>query len=97
LLLASIAAVTGLTVVAPSAAIADPTSAAATATSASTSDPPRCRPAHWGRDWLWHDGHWDHWEWNRWSNGGEWKHYWRDDRYCDGDRGSEGSPVRESS
>jgi hypothetical protein len=86
-LLASSAAVTGLTVIVPSAAVADTTVAASGAVAPGV-DPPRCTPAHWGRDWVWHDGHWDRWEWDRWSNSEEWKHYRRDNRYCDGDRGS---------
>jgi hypothetical protein len=88
-LLAAAAAVTGLTVVVPSAALADTTAAVAeSAAFAPVFDPPRCTPAHWGRHWLWHDDHWDHWEWDRGSNSGEWKHYRRDDRYCDGERSS---------
>ena len=88
-LLASTAAVTGLTVVVPSAALADATAASATSAAfAFSADPPRCTPAHWGRDWRWHDGHWDRWEWDRWSNSREWKHHWREDRYCGGAQGA---------
>jgi hypothetical protein len=98
LFLASVAAVTGLTVVAQPAALALTTGASATPTPpVSSAEPPHCTPAHWGRDWLWHDGHWDRWEWDRWSNRGEWKHYLRDDRYCDGDLGDTSSPALEPS
>jgi len=94
LLLASAAAITTLTVVASPAALAG-TTATTSAAFASSGDLPRCTPAHWGRDWLWHDGHWDHWEWDRWSNHAVWKHYRRDDSYCVGDQGAEASPRRQ--
>ena len=45
-----------------------------------------CKPAHIGRDWRWHEGrrggHWDHREWNRRAQRWEWRHQWRDDRFC---------------
>ena len=82
LVLASTAAVCGLSVLAPATASA----ATASVASVSAEAGPRCRPAHWGRDWRWDDGrrggHWDHREWNRRAHRWEWKHQWRDNRYC---------------
>jgi hypothetical protein len=89
LLLASTAAAAGLSIIAPSATHADMMAAVATsAASSSTAEPPHdCEPAHSGRDWRWHDtgdgGHWDRWEWDKWHRVGEWKHYPRDNQYCE--------------
>src|SRR5215218_3053186 len=85
LFVVSTAVVGGATVgLAPAASAAE---VAAAPVAATVNRPgPGCRPAHWGRDWQWHDGrrgHWDHREWDRRSHRMEWKHYWRDDRYCD--------------
>jgi hypothetical protein len=56
-----------------------------------------CKPAHTGRNWRWHDtrrgGHWDHREWNRWSHRVEWRHDWRDNRFC-APRRPDGPPTR---
>ena len=87
LLLASTAALSGLSVLGPTAAFAETTAAASSAASTSDSRPRGCKPVHWGRDWRWHEtrhgGHWDHWERKHRHRHGEWKHDWRDDRYCE--------------
>jgi hypothetical protein len=87
LLLASTAALSSLSVLGPTAAFAETTAAASSAVSVSDSRPRHCKPAHWGRDWRWHEGrhggHWDHWERKHRHRHGEWKHHWRDDRYCE--------------
>jgi hypothetical protein len=93
-------------VVAPaaSAAPAVPAVAAPAAVTAAAAWSPRwCKPAHTGRSWRWEEGrrggHWDHREWNRRTQRWEWRHQWRDDRYCaprrfDGPpRGSDGPPA----
>jgi hypothetical protein len=45
-----------------------------------------CRPVHSGPSWRWDEmrrgSHWDHREWNPRTRRVEWRHYWRDDRYC---------------
>lgn len=82
-LVASMAVIGSLGVLAPAAASAE----ARAVESAVAAAPRHCKPAHWGRDWRWHEGrrggHWDHWQRNRWGRGGEWKHHKRDDRYCE--------------
>jgi hypothetical protein len=87
LFVAGTAAVCGMTVLAPAtASAATPAAAAPAATAFQPQAPQRCRPAHWGRAWRWHEtrwgGHWDHKVWNRWRHRAEWKHEWRENRYC---------------
>jgi hypothetical protein len=90
LILASGAAVTGLSIVAPSTAAASMTVAVGTS-AASSEDPlpPPCTPAHEeGRDWRWHDarqgGHWDHRQWDDGHNGA-WQHLRSEDEFCAAD------------
>jgi hypothetical protein len=90
LILASAAAVTGLSIVAPSTAAASTTVAVGTSAASPQDPPPRaCTPAHEeGRDWRWHDaprgGHWDHRQWDDGHNGA-WKHLWSEDQFCAAD------------
>jgi hypothetical protein len=95
----------GLAAVAAPAASAAPTvTAPAHATAAAGRPAWWCKPAHVGREWRWHEGrrggHWDHREWNRRTHRFEWRHQWRDDRFCaprrfDGPpRHSDGPPQR---
>jgi hypothetical protein len=90
LLLVVGAAGTGLSIGAPSVALADPTAVAATSAAGPPGAVPNCEPAKVGPEWRWHDnghsGHWDSWE--RRDDGWEWKHHWREDRYC-ADEGTE--------
>jgi hypothetical protein len=84
---ALIAAVTGLGLVAPSAALADPPVTTRTSTTTPPVAAPGCRPTHEGQDWQWHPrggdgaGHWDHWQRGR-NEPGEWKHLEGEDRFC---------------
>ena len=77
----------GLAAVAAPAASAAPTVTAPAHVVAAAARPTWwCKPAHIGRDWRWHEGrrggHWDHREWNRRAQRWEWRHQWRDDRFC---------------
>ena len=83
LLAATTGALACLTAVpATAASAAEP----ASVTAAVPSAPLRCRPAHTGRDWKWDEnrrgGHWDHREWNRRTHRLEWRHQFRDNRFC---------------
>ena len=74
------------TVVAPAASAA-PAVATPTQVSVAAQRPQWwCRPAHTGRNWRWDDGrrggHWDKREWNRRTQRWEWRHQWRENRYC---------------
>ena len=87
LLLALTAAVSGPSIIVPSAALASTTVVVQTSAASLASDPPlrACKPAHEeGRDWDWHDaqGHWDHREWDHGDR--EWKHIWSENHFCDG-------------
>ena len=81
------------TVVAPAASAAPAVSAVTAPASAAVAaawSPRWCKPAHTGRSWRWEEGrrggHWDHREWNRRTQRWEWRHQWRDDRYCEARR-----------
>ena len=77
---------------APAASAAPAAVAPAGAAAATVRAPWWCKPAHVGRNWLWEEGrrigrwelggHWDRREWNRRLHRWEWKHQWRETRYC---------------
>jgi Ni/Co efflux regulator RcnB len=85
LVLISSVVATGLGMSVSSPAFADTWAAVASSASGAEDATPQCEPAHVGSDWRWHEnghgGHWDRWE--AWDDGWEWRHYWRDDQYCD--------------
>ena len=85
------------TVVAPAASAAPAVSAVTAPASAAAWSSRWCQPAHTGRNWRWDDGrrggHWDKREWNRRTQRWEWRHQWRDDRYC-APRRFDGPPPR---
>ena len=81
----------GLAAVAAPAASAETVATASTTVTVATARPSSwwwwwCKPAHTGRNWRWDDGrrggHWDERVWDRRQHRWEWKHQWRDDRYC---------------
>jgi hypothetical protein len=67
------------------AAVAAPVASAETVATARPSSW-WCKPAHTGPNWRWDDGRrWGHWDervWDRQQHRWEWKHQWRDSRYC---------------
>ena len=86
------------TVVAPAASAAPAVTAPAQTTIAVAHRPSWwCQPAHTGRNWRWDDGrrggHWDKREWNRRTQRWEWRHQWRENRYC-APRRIDGPPPR---
>ena len=85
------------TVVAPAASAAPAVTAPVQSAVAAHRPSWWCQPAHTGRNWRWDDGrrggHWDKREWNRRTQRWEWRHQWRENRYC-GPRRIDGPPPR---
>jgi hypothetical protein len=88
-MVASAAVAFGLAAVAAPAASAETVATASTTVTVATARPSSwwwCKPAHTGRNWRWDDGrrggHWDERVWDRRQHRWEWKHQWRDGRYC---------------
>jgi len=88
MVLVSTAALGGATVVMA------PVASAATAPASVAAAGPRCKPAHFGRDWRWDDnsrkGHWDHKVEIRRGRHKEvrWEHRRGDNQYCASRRGN---------
>jgi hypothetical protein len=97
LLLVSSVVATGLSTGVSAPAFADTRAAVAMFASDPAKAVPQCESAHVGSDWRWHEnghgGHWDRWEAS--DDGWEWRHYWRDDQYCD--KPAESSKTAEAS
>jgi len=77
-------------------AVMAPVASAATAPAAVAAAGPRCKPAHFGRDWRWDDtrrgGHWDHKVEIRRGRHKEirWEHRRGDNKFCASRRGNGG-------
>ena len=90
MVLVSTAALGGATVVMA------PVASAATAPASVAAAGPRCKPAHFGRDWRWDDtrrgGHWDHKVEIRRGRHKEvrWEHRRGDNKFCASRRGNGG-------